>query len=178
MRWRPGPDRTGAGFGRGPAVPRGVKPLARFQLARPRPAGASGRSDAGNAALELVILAPVLLFLIGLVIAAGRTSAAQGSVAAAARDAARQASLAVSPAAAIADGRASALTALRADGLGCDPLVNVDVSGFATQPGQSASVSATVVCVVPLSDLVVPGMPGSKKLTGYFASPLDPYRAR
>jgi Flp pilus assembly protein TadG len=44
--------------------------------------------DAGNAALELVILAPVILFLLGLVIAAGRTSVAQGSVAAAARDAA------------------------------------------------------------------------------------------
>ena len=44
--------------------------------------------DSGNAALELLILAPVILGLIGLVIAAGRTSVAQGSVDAAARDAA------------------------------------------------------------------------------------------
>ena len=50
--------------------------------------------DAGNAALELVILAPVVLLLISFVIAAGRTSIAQGSVQAAARDAARQASIA------------------------------------------------------------------------------------
>ena len=56
------------------------------------------RDDAGNAALELVILAPVILFLLGLVIAAGRTSVAQGSVAAAARDAARQASISLTPA--------------------------------------------------------------------------------
>ena len=52
---------------------------------------ARGRADSGNAALELVVLAPVLLALLGLVIAAGRTSVAQGSVDAAARDAARQA---------------------------------------------------------------------------------------
>jgi hypothetical protein len=134
--------------------------------------------EAGNAALELVILAPILLFLIGLVIAAGRTSAAQGSVAAAARDAARQASIALSPAAALADAQASALTALRHDGLDCHPLVNVDVAGFGVPPGHPANVSATVTCVVPLADLVVPGMPGSKTLQQSFTSPLDPYRAR
>jgi Flp pilus assembly protein TadG len=54
--------------------------------------GPGGR-ERGNAALEIVILGPVLLFLFGLLIAAGRTSIAQGSVAAAARDAARQASI-------------------------------------------------------------------------------------
>lgn len=56
------------------------------------------QGEDGNAALELVILAPVLLALLGLVIAAGRTSIAQGSVDAAARDAARQASIALPPA--------------------------------------------------------------------------------
>ncbi|HEY2078823.1 MAG TPA: TadE/TadG family type IV pilus assembly protein, partial [Streptosporangiaceae bacterium] len=64
--------------------------------------------DDGNAALELVILAPVLLALLGLAIAAGRISIAQGSVNAAARDAARQASISLTPAAAQAAGEASA----------------------------------------------------------------------
>lgn len=133
---------------------------------------------AGSAALELVILAPVLLGLLGLVIAAGRTSVAQGAVDAAARDAARQASLALSPQVARANGTASARGALRQDGLGCDPIVRIDTIGFATPPGQPASVSATVSCTVPLASLALPGLPGSRTLTATFTSPLDIYRAR
>ena len=57
----------------------------------------NGGRDEGNAALELVVLAPVLLFILGLVVAAGRTSIAQGAVDAAARDAARQASISLTP---------------------------------------------------------------------------------
>ena len=64
--------------------------------------------DAGNAALELVVLAPVLLFVLGLVVAAGRTSIAQGAVDAAARDAARQASISLTPGAAQAAALSSA----------------------------------------------------------------------
>jgi Flp pilus assembly protein TadG len=136
-------------------------------------------ADGGNAALELVILTPVILGLIGFVIAAGRTSVAQGSVDAAARDAARQASLAVSPAAAQLAATSSAIAALRADGLDCKPVVSVDVAqGFATPLGQPAQVSASVSCTVSLSDLLVPGIPGSRSLTAHFTSPLDPYRSR
>src|SRR5208282_2447394 len=74
----------------------------------PRSAG----RDEGNAALELVVLAPVLLFVLGLVVAAGRTSIAQGSVDAAARDAARQASISLTPGAAQAAALSSAKAAL------------------------------------------------------------------
>jgi Flp pilus assembly protein TadG len=139
---------------------------------------AAGDAQAGDAALELIIIAPVLLAIIGLVIAAGRTSVAQGSVDAAARDAARQASIARSPADALAAARLSADEALSQDGLNCDPVVNVDTSGFGVPVGQPAEISATVSCTVPLSDLVVPGLPGSKTLTYTFTSPLDPYRGR
>jgi Flp pilus assembly protein TadG len=137
-----------------------------------------GRDDAGNAALELVILAPVILFLLGLVIAAGRTSVAQGSVAAAARDAARQASISLTPAAAQAAAMSSAQAALGQDGLSCDPVVRVNVSGFGVPVGEPASVRATVTCRVSLSNLLVPGMPGSRTLTATFTSPLDPFRGR
>jgi TadE-like protein len=137
------------------------------------------RSDAGNAALELVVLAPVLLALLALVIAAGRMSIAQGSVDAAARDAARQASIAMTPWAAQAAGEASARTALREDGLDCSPVIAINTSQFRTVPvGQPASVSATVNCTVPLADLVLPGLPGSRRLTATFTSPLDVYRSR
>ena len=135
-------------------------------------------TDDGTASLELVILAPIILALIGLVIAAGRAAIAQGSVDAAARDAARQASISLSPAAARQAALSSALAALRADGLGCRPVVRLYLAGFSAPPGQPARVSASVSCVVPLSGLLAPGVPGSRTLTARFASPLDPYRSR
>jgi Flp pilus assembly protein TadG len=134
--------------------------------------------DAGNAALELVILAPVILFLLGLVIAAGRTSIAQGSVAAAARDAARQASISLTPGAAQTAAVSSARAALGQDGLNCDPVVRVNVSGFGVPVGEPATVQATVTCWVSLASLLVPGMPGSRTLRATFQSPLDPFRGR
>lgn len=139
--------------------------------------GRPGR-ERGNAALELVILAPVLLFLLGLVIAAGRTSIAQGSVQAAARDAARQASISRTPAAAQTAALASARLALSQDSLDCTPVVTVNTGGFGVPVGLPARVTARVTCRVSLSDLLVPGMPGSKTLTATFTSPLDPFRAR
>ena len=132
----------------------------------------------GSAALELVVLAPVLLALLGLVIAAGRTSIAQSSVDAAARDAARQASIALSPSAAQTAGLASAQAALRRDGLDCDPVISIDTDGFSIPPGQPAVVSATVSCTVPLSSLYLPGLPGSHTMSFTFSSPLDVYRER
>jgi hypothetical protein len=137
------------------------------------------RGDTGSAALELVILAPVLLALLCLVIAAGRISIAQGSVDAAARDAARQASISLTPAAARTAGQASAQAALGQDGLDCRPVILINVSQFTTtEPGEPATVTATVSCTVSLSDLALPGVPGSVRLQAKFTSPLDVYRSR
>jgi len=98
---------------------------------------------------------------------------------AAARDAARQASISLTPGAAQAAALSSAKAALGRDGLDCDPQVLVDTSQFNTVPvGQPATVTATVTCQVPLSDLVVPGLPGSRTLRFTFTSPLDPFRER
>lgn len=145
---------------------------------RSRAAGWRRSADDGSAALELVILAPVLLGLLGLVIAAGRTTIAQGSTDAAARDAARQASISLTPAAAQAAGQASAQAALRQDGLDCAPVVVIDTSQFGTAPGEPATVSATVSCTVSLANLALPGLPGTAHLQASFTSPLDIYRAR
>jgi Flp pilus assembly protein TadG len=138
-----------------------------------------GRADSGNAALELVILAPILLALLSLVIAAGRTTIAQGAVDAAARDAARQASIALTPAAAQTAGLVSARAALRQDGLDCSPAVVIDTSQFTSVPaGLPAAVTAMVSCVVPLANLALPGLPGTARLSARFTSPLDAYRSR
>ena len=135
-------------------------------------------ADHGNAALELVILAPVMLGLVALVIAAGRTTIAQSAVNAAARDAARQASISLTQEEAQAAAQASAGTSLRSDGLDCVPIVGTDVSQFGTVPGHPATVTATVSCTVPLADLALPGLPGSVRLQATFTSPLDIYRSR
>jgi Flp pilus assembly protein TadG len=154
------------------------------RAARAASRAARAGSDAGSAALELIVLAPVLLALIALVIAAGRVSIANSSVSAAARDAARQASIALNPYAAQQAGDASARAALQADGLHCVARsVTVDTgmqngTGFAVQAGTPATVSATVSCTVPLSDLALPGLPGAHTITATFTSPLDVYRQR
>ena len=135
--------------------------------------------SAGNAPMELLILAPVVLLLVSLVIAAGRTALAQNSVNAAARDAARQASIARSSWQARAAARSAAIADLAGQGLRCAPAsVSVRLAGFAVPAGQPASVSATVTCRVRLADLLIPGTPGGSTLSATFSSPLDPYRGR
>lgn len=136
--------------------------------------------EAGNAPLELIVLAPVIVLLICLVIAAGRTTIAQGSVDAAARDAARQASIARSPEAASAAALASARSELSGEDVRCTPVITLPglYGAFATPVGQPATVTARVTCTVSLADLLVPGLPGSRTLRASFTSPIDPYRGR
>jgi hypothetical protein len=138
------------------------------------------RLQDGNAALELVLIAPVILILIGLVIAAGRVTTAQNAVNAAARDAARQASIAPTQGIAETSAIASATAALAADGLDCQPVVSLPGlnAAFNTPLGRPAELHALVTCVVQLSDLTVPGVPGKISLRARFAAPLDPYRSR
>src|SRR5258708_157459 len=138
------------------------------------------RNDRGNAPLELVLIAPMILILIGLIIAAGRTSIAQGAVDAAARAAARQAAIAPPEGGAGQAALSGARAAPRSVGPDCQPTVALPglSVAFGTRPGQPAQVHARVVCVVRLSDLVVPGVPGSVRLTATFTSPLDPFRSR
>ena len=56
--------------------------------------------------------------------------------------------------------------------------VSVDTSGFASPVGTPATVTATVTCVVNLSDVAVPGLPGTRTITATMSSPLDTYRER
>jgi Flp pilus assembly protein TadG len=135
--------------------------------------------ERGSISLEVAILGPVLLLLLGLAVAAGRITVSGGAVEAAARDAAREASIARDASTAGAAARAAALDSLARQGLRCAGLaVTIDTSGFRTPVGQPAQVSAVVTCAVTLSDLAVPGLPGTKTLRGQFTSPLDRYRER
>jgi Flp pilus assembly protein TadG len=135
--------------------------------------------DRGSATIEAVIVAPAFLLFVGLIIGAGRVAIAHQSVEAAAAEAARTASVARTAGQARADATSSAEHTLVNQGLQCATLtVAVDTTGFSTPVGTPARVTATVVCVVRLSDLSVPGMPGTLRVEATVGSPLDTYRGR
>ena len=129
--------------------------------------------------LELVVRAPALLLLVGLLAVAGRVTLAGGTVEQAALDAARTASVSRTPAAARSVALATATQTLSASGLTCTQVtVEVNTGGFAVPVGLPATVSATVRCPVRLGDLGLPGLPGSRTVTATATSPLDTYRER
>jgi Flp pilus assembly protein TadG len=141
--------------------------------------GEQAVGERGSATLELVVWAPGLLLIVGLLLVAGRVSGANGAVEQAAVDAARTASLARSPAAALSLATATARQTLAAQGLVCTVMtVTVDTSGFSRPPGQPATVSATVTCPVRLSDLSLPGVPGTRIERHTSISALDTFRER
>lgn len=139
----------------------------------------AGRDERGSTTLELVVWAPGLLLLIGLLTVAGRVNSANAAVEQAAVDAARTASSARTAADAIDAAQSGAGRTLAAQGLQCTTTtVALDTSGFATPPGQSATVTATVTCPVRLSDLSIPGLPGTRTVSHTATSSLDTFRER
>ena len=135
--------------------------------------------ERGSATLELAILAPALLLLLGLVVLAGRVQVAAGAVEHAAAVAARDASLARTPAAAQATGTLATDRELTAQNLRCAPTtVAINTSGFAAPVGQPATVTATITCTVTFADLALPGLPGAHTITAHATSPLDTWRTR
>ena len=136
-------------------------------------------TETGSATLELAVFAPALLALLGLVIVAGRVVVAAGAVEQAAAAAARAASLSRDAGQAQARADRAIHEALRGQALRCAEVTSrVDTSGFGLAIGRPASVSVEVTCAVPLRDLAVPGMPGTRTVAARAASPLDSSRGR
>ncbi|MEV5786229.1 pilus assembly protein [Streptomyces sp. NPDC048448] len=130
--------------------------------------------DRGSVALTTAVFWPCGLALFGLLIACGRISLAEGAADAAARDAARTASVAADPATGQADALAAARASLDSSGVHCaDITVTVDAGELAAPVGQAARVTVTVACSAPLSDLLVPGLGGTKTLRSTKASVAD-----
>src|SRR5581483_6201878 len=108
------------------------------------------RRSRGFAALELAILAPLVIPLIMFVVYEARMYLAQQIVDEAAHAAARAASEDASPSSAVADAPAVALATLSAHGASCtNPQITVDASAF--HPG--GKVVVTVACDVSLKNL-------------------------
>ena len=136
-------------------------------------------ADHGSATVELTLVVPALVLVLGLLVAGGRIWFARTTVTEAAQTAARAASLARTPDAAAANGRDAGRASLSTAGLRCaDASVQVQTGAFAVPVGTPATVRATARCTVPLGDVLLPGLPGTLSLTGRGAAALDTYRSR
>jgi Flp pilus assembly protein TadG len=133
--------------------------------------GRSGQrtTDSGSMAVELVMLAPVLLAFLLVVVAMGRYVWVRGDIEAASRDAARAASLERSQGA----GRIAAIQTAKAslnDKWDCtaeDVSPNFDSGGVAT---------IRLTCQVSWSGLGLIGLKGSKEVEATSSAPIDLYR--
>jgi hypothetical protein len=119
-----------------------------------------------------ILVVPLMVLLALFVAVCARGASAAIDVHAAASDAARAASLARTPGAAQAAAQATAASSLASGRLTCAGLqVGVDTSQF----HRGGTVRVTIACAVALSDLGVPGLPGSRVVSASAASPLDVY---
>lgn len=129
--------------------------------------------DRGSIAIEVVLIAPILIALLLLVAGLGRMAHTRGQVDGAAADAARTASLERDPEAARAAGEQAARAYLGPDA--CRTLdVRVDTAAF--HPG--GAVTAVIRCTASLAGLGLSGLPGSRDFTATAVAPLDTYVQR
>jgi Flp pilus assembly protein TadG len=144
-----------------------------------RPRRTCGRADRGSAAIEAAIVVPAFALFVGLIIFAGRTAVAHQAVESAAADAARAASITRTTGEATDAAHQAAIGSLTAHELDCaSTSVQIDASAFATAIGDPGVVEVSVTCVVNLSDLAVPGVPGTHTVTAVMTSPIDTWRQR
>jgi uncharacterized membrane protein len=133
-------------------------------------------NERGTAAVELALLAPVLVLVVAIVVAAGRMVETKSAVLSVAREAARAASEA--PNAAAAHEAALATAEEVAIGLGLDPAglsVAQDPGGF----GRGDPYEVRVAYRVTLADLPGLGLlPGSVVLGAEHAEIIQTYKSR
>lgn len=130
--------------------------------------------ERGSIAVEVAVIAPALLFLMLLVIFAGKIAEADGNVERAATDAARAASLRQQPTDATTDAQHTAEANLATAGVPCLNLTTiVDTSNF--HPG--GTVSVTVRCEASMADVTLLGVPGRRTFTATAVEVIDTYRS-
>ena len=136
--------------------------------------GSRWRSERGSISVEVAVIAPAFVFLMLLVVYAGKVSEADGNVERAAAEGARAASLRQNPAAAIDDARAVVEANLAVAGVPCSQLdTSVDTSTF--EPG--GSVTVTVRCDASMADVTLLGVPGTRSFTATSTEVIDTYRS-
>lgn len=137
------------------------------------------RGDKGATAVEMALLTPVVIMLIGSFSYGYRFWTARAGVQSAAAAAARAASLATSPDAGSAVAQQVALANLDTLGVTCrSHAITSDTADLASPAGTSGAVRVTVTCAVSMSDLVLPGTPGALTVTRSAQESVDTFRER
>ena len=137
------------------------------------------RYERGSVAIEAAIGVPAFGLFVAMIILGGRVEIAKQSVEAAASEAARAASIERTQGEAITSGRTAASSSLHDQGLQCATTdIQINAAGFNAPLGTTAQVTTTVTCKVDLSDLSIPGLPGTRTITATASSPIDAYRER
>lgn len=137
------------------------------------------RDDRGSAAIEAAVGVPAFALFVGLIIFGGRAASTHEALQSAAAAGARSASLARDAPTARAEAQQAATASITNQHLGCIQVeVAVDTSDFNKAPGVPGRVDVTVSCRLDLSDISVPGVPGSRVLTATMSSPIDTWRER
>ena len=132
-------------------------------------------AERGSSVVGLVILTPMMATLLFFVVAAGRLGVIESKLTSAARSAARAASQTQSVSAAQAAAATTAEATLGHLRTGCHGGPQVRVLELDLRPG--GQVHIKVSCVVRLSDLTVPGMPGSRIVSADSVSVVDRFRS-
>lgn len=137
------------------------------------------RDDRGSASVEAAVGVPAFVLFIGLIIFGGRTATTHEAVESAAADAARSASIARTSFGAQHDADKAAQAGLTNQQIHCLSVdVSLDASDFNKPVGETGTVAVTVRCRLDLTDLSVPGVPGSRVIQATMSSPLDTWRQR
>ena len=132
------------------------------------------RSERGSVSVEVAVIAPAFIFLMLLVVFAGKISEADGNVERAAAEGARAASLRQDPGVAIADAEAAVEANLAHAGVPCTDLtIGVDTSNF--EPGGTVAVAVT--CQASMADVTLLGVPGTRTFTATSVEVIDTYRS-
>ena len=132
------------------------------------------RGERGTAAIELTLMAPVLMVILQFVVGLGRMAHARQQIESVAADSARAASLERNTAMSAQAAKTAAETSLGDAGVSCTDLkVDVDLSSY--QPG--GRVTVTVSCQTKLSDVTMAGFPGSRTFTATSSVPIENFRS-
>lgn len=140
------------------------------------PATRGRRDRSGMAAVELLLIFPLVVLFVELIVLGGRVSTARNDVASAAREAARQATLAQTRGSAASVIGPVALTALAGRGYACEnPTVRL---GPRTRFIRGGQVEVVVDCRLNFSDLdLLSVAPGGMTVEQVVLEPIDRYRA-
>ena len=160
-----------------PPVPRpsrpAARPIRRVDATSDRRGSGRAGAQAGAAAVELVLMAPLLVAFLLVIVAGGRYADSRGQVNDAAYAAARAASLEPDAGTARHAGFAAATQSLAERGKACAHL-QVSFAGTDFRPGGQVQVAVT--CRADLSDVAGFQVPGSREFQATAVVPIERYR--